>query len=67
MEGEGLLSDHIWWVSDEEKEKVLCRSLQCYLRKVRQGFFNPKQPVKESNISQDTVCHGIPTILSHWL
>lgn len=54
-------------VSEEKKEKVLCRSLLWHLREVRQGFFKPKQPVKESHISQDMVCLGIPTVLSHWL
>lgn len=54
-------------VSEEEKKEVSCRSLLSHLRKVRQSFFKPKQPVKESHISQAEVCLGIPTVLSHWL
>lgn len=40
-----------------EKEKVLRRSLLCHLQKVKQGFFKPKQPVKDSHIPQG---HGLP-------
>lgn len=39
-------------VSEEEKKEVSCRSLLSHLRKVRQSFFKPKQPVKESHISR---------------
>lgn len=36
---------------------MLRRSLLCHLRKVRQGFFKPKQPVKDSHIPQG---HSLP-------